>query len=60
MRTAILIVAWWTLLSCTIGPLLTWVFFWGEREQRDRHRIEARSKDAAEMPMPTGGRPRAA
>lgn len=60
MRTVILIVAWWTLLSCTIGPLLTWVFFWGEREHRDGRRIEARSGDVAAMPTPTGGQPRAA
>ena len=60
MRTVIQIVAWWTLLSCTIGPLLTWVFFWGERKQRDGHLIEARRGDATEMPTPTGGQPRAA
>ena len=60
MRTVIYIVAWWTFLSCTIGPLLTWAFFWGERQHRDRHLIEAPSKDAAEMPTPSSGQPRAA
>lgn len=60
MRTAILIVAGWTLLSCTIGPLLAWLFFYGERQQRAPHRIEARSGRVAQKPARTGGQPRAA
>lgn len=48
MRTVILIVAGWTLLSCTIGPLLAWLFFYGERQHRDAHRIEAHSGRVAE------------
>ena len=47
MRTVIQIVGLWTLLSCTIGPLLTWVFFWGDREQRNG--VEPRSGDAAKV-----------
>ena len=35
MSTLVHFVVWWTLLSCTIGPLLTWAFFWFEREERD-------------------------
>ena len=60
MRTVILIVAGWTLLSCTVGPLLAWLFFYGERQQRDAHRIEARSGRVAEKPMRTGGERRVA
>ena len=26
----------WIVLSCTLGPLLTWLFFYGERRERDR------------------------
>lgn len=48
MRTVILMVAGWTLLSCTIGPLLAWLFFYGERQHRDAHRIEAHSGRVAE------------
>lgn len=54
MRTIIQIVGWWTLLSCTIGPLLTWVFFWGDRTQRDG--VERRSGDASKMPVGNLGR----
>ena len=46
MSTVLQILGWWTLLSCTIGPLFTWSFFWFEREERDGRRIEAR-RDAA-------------
>lgn len=31
------IVVCWVLLSCTLGPLFTWLFFYGDREaQRNR------------------------
>jgi hypothetical protein len=25
------IVVWWVVLSCTLGPLTTWLFFYGKR-----------------------------
>jgi hypothetical protein len=32
------IVVWWVILSCTLGPLFTWLFFYGDREQEARQR----------------------
>jgi hypothetical protein len=34
MRIVIEVVVGWIVLSCTVGPLLTWMFFWGERRAR--------------------------
>jgi hypothetical protein len=25
-------IGWWVLFSCTLGPCLTWLFFYGERQ----------------------------
>ena len=36
---------WWVLLSCTLGPCLTWLFFYGERQR----------KQAKDRRMPVGG-----
>lgn len=27
------IVIWWVVLSCTLGPLMTWLFFYGKRNR---------------------------
>jgi hypothetical protein len=32
MALALEIIGWWVLLSCTLGPCLTWLFFYGERQ----------------------------
>ena len=32
------IVVWWVVLSCTLGPLMTWLFFYGAREDDARER----------------------
>ena len=37
------IIGWWLLLSCTLGPCLTWLFFYGKRRRK-----QARDR------MPTG------
>ena len=37
---AIKIIGWWVLLSFTLGPSLTWLFFYGQRQRKlakDRH-----------------------
>jgi hypothetical protein len=31
MRLVIEVVVGWIVLSCTVGPVLTWMFFWGAR-----------------------------
>ena len=42
------IVVWWVVLSCTLDPVLTWLFFYGVREddalerKRDREARERR------------------
>jgi hypothetical protein len=33
MELALKIIGWWVLLSCTLGPCLTWLFFYGERQR---------------------------
>jgi hypothetical protein len=41
MALALKIIGWWVLLSCTLGPCLTWLFFYGERQikyEEDRRR----------------------
>lgn len=38
------IVVCWVLLSCTLGPLFTWLFFYGDREhEAQRKRIATRA-----------------
>jgi hypothetical protein len=34
MRIVINVLIVWVVLSCTVGPVLTWMFFWGERRSR--------------------------
>jgi len=34
MPLGIKIVVWWTLLSGTLGPCLTWLFFYGDRRHQ--------------------------
>jgi hypothetical protein len=36
MELALKIIGWWVLLSCTLGPCLTWLIFYGERQN---HRV---------------------
>jgi len=31
---ALKIMGWWVLLSCTLGPCLTWLFFYGKRQRK--------------------------
>jgi hypothetical protein len=33
MELALKIIGWWVLLSFTLGPCLTWLFFYGERQR---------------------------
>jgi hypothetical protein len=35
MKFAFQLLACWLVVSCAVGPLLTWAFFWGERVARD-------------------------
>ena len=43
MQTVLIIIVGWIALSCTLGPLLTWAFFYSDRRAkkadaiRDRH-----------------------
>ena len=30
------IMIWWVVLSCTLGPLTTWLFFYGRRTRRSQ------------------------
>lgn len=46
MSTIIQILALWTLVSCVLGPLLTWAFFWSERNEREGRRIDASRQGA--------------
>ena len=34
MTLALKILGYWTLAICTLGPCLTWLFFYGERRRR--------------------------
>jgi hypothetical protein len=34
MRIVIEVIVGWVVLSCTVGPVLTWMFFWGARRSR--------------------------
>ena len=34
MYAVVQVVGWWVLISCIIGPLLTWLFCRFEREER--------------------------
>jgi hypothetical protein len=34
MALALKIMGWWVFLSCTLGPCLTWLFFYGERQRK--------------------------
>jgi hypothetical protein len=37
MKIVLEIVAWWILLSCTLGTCLTWAWFYPKRRARDAH-----------------------
>ena len=50
MALALKIIGWWVLLSCTLGPCLTWLFFYGERESRQ-------AKDRLPVPHRGNGLP---
>jgi hypothetical protein len=51
MRIVFEIVVVWVVLSCTLGPALTWLFFYGERQARTQRADErfARQHDGAEL-----------
>ena len=34
MALALKIIGLWVLLSCTLGPCLTWLFFYGKRQRK--------------------------
>ena len=34
MELALKIIGYWVLLSCTLGPCLTWLFFYRKRQNR--------------------------
>ena len=38
MELALKIMGWWVLLSFTLGPCLTWLFFYGERRSQGKDR----------------------
>jgi hypothetical protein len=46
------IAVWWVLLSCTLGPLLTWLFFYGAREQEARQRKRTAQRAITYRPLP--------
>ena len=35
MKLAFQLIACWLVVSCVVGPLFSWAFFWGERLARD-------------------------
>jgi hypothetical protein len=35
MKLAFQLIACWLMVSCVVGPLFSWAFFWGERLARD-------------------------
>ena len=41
----------WVVLSCTFGPLMTWLFFYGKRSQTSQSRL-ASSRAIAYRPRP--------
>jgi hypothetical protein len=43
MQTFLNILLWWIILSCTVGPLLTWLLFYSKREARGARSREASS-----------------
>jgi hypothetical protein len=43
MRIVIEVVVGWIVLSCTVGPVVTWMFFWGERRARETQSADRRS-----------------
>lgn len=48
------IVVCWVLLSCTLGPLFTWLFFFGDREQEARRKRIA-TRAITHQPLPQIG-----
>jgi hypothetical protein len=34
MALVLKILGWWVVLSCTLGPCLTWLFFYSKRQRR--------------------------
>jgi hypothetical protein len=41
MWTAFEVVAAWVVLNCTLGPVVTWLFFYGERRARTQRAYRA-------------------
>jgi hypothetical protein len=50
MRIVIEVPVGWIVLSCTVGPVLTWMFFWGERRARATEAAGQRSVPSYKSP----------
>jgi hypothetical protein len=50
MRLVIEIVVGWIVLSCTVGPVLTWMFFWGARRAKAIETAGQRSASSYKSP----------
>jgi hypothetical protein len=55
MQTFIEVVIEWIVLSCTVGPVLTWAFFYSKREARAT-RNSTRSNDRSRVHVRPGVR----
>ena len=53
MRIVIEVPVGWIVLSCTVGPVLTWMFFWGERRAKAIGAAGQRSVPAYKSPSST-------
>jgi hypothetical protein len=60
MRIVFEIVAVWVVLSCTLGPALTWLFFYGERRARTQRTNRAIDVSPARVGSDRSWRDRAA
>jgi hypothetical protein len=50
MRIVIEVLVGWIVLSCTVGPVLTWMFFWGARRAKAVETAGQRSASSYKSP----------
>lgn len=54
MQTVFVIVVVWIILSCTLGPLLTWAFFYSKRRARAGKELDRRTIPEPAAPLVFG------
>jgi hypothetical protein len=54
MQTVLVIIVGWIILSCTLGPLLTWAFFYSKRRARVAKELDRRTVPKRAAPVAPG------